>query len=52
MTTYFAYQAHQAERATTGAERRQADVELGRIAAAVSQLCRDVARLARAGCGR
>jgi len=47
MTPYYAYQAYQAARVTTSAERRRADAELGRLAAAVSQLCRDITRPAR-----
>jgi hypothetical protein len=45
---YSMYQLYQAERIKTAAEYRQADLELSRMAAAVSQLRADTARPLRA----
>ncbi len=44
MTPYFAYQLYQVERVKSDAERRQADVALGMMAADVAQLWGRVTR--------
>jgi hypothetical protein len=41
---YSAYALYQVERVKTGAERRQADIAQGMIAAELSRLCRDLTR--------
>lgn len=48
MTPYSVYQLYQAERIKSDAERNQADAQLGMMAAAVSQLWRQVTTPVRA----
>lgn len=40
MGPYYAYQAYEASRLKTGAERREADAQLGHLAQALSRLLR------------
>jgi hypothetical protein len=42
--SHYGYMAYQAERARTGAERRAADAQLGRLAASLAGLCRSLAQ--------